>query len=80
MSYKTSPGVRFLAVNPAAGDVAIVPDCRGFIIGGAGKIAAIGSDMTTALTTNALPVGFYAIELSEIKQTGTTATEITLVW
>jgi hypothetical protein len=80
MSYKTNPGRKFLALDLTSGNVVISPPCRGVMIGTAGVITGIGSDMTTAAATKSLPAGFFPCEFSQINQTGTTAAEITLVW
>lgn len=77
MGYKLSglaPASKVVAVTPS--DVTVIPATRALYIGGAGAVAVVMLDGTTA-TFSAVPVGTTLnISVTKVLSTGTTATLI----
>jgi len=72
---QAAPARRWLSVTPHDSNN-LPAGCRGIYVGGAGDVAAVGSD-GTAVTFTAVPVGtFMPIGPIRINSTNTTATLI----
>lgn len=76
-SRDTSSGYDAFAITPS--DVTIIPACRGLFVGGAGNIAVVMAG-GTSVTFTGVVAGILPIQVSQVKATGTTATNIVALY
>lgn len=68
------------AINVTPSDSTVLAQTRGIYVGGAGNVAVTMAD-GTAVTFNALAVGVvHLLSVSQVKATGTTATNIVALY
>lgn len=67
------PAEKVSAVTPS--DSTLV-NCKGLYIGGTGNVAVVPIGGGSAVTFNAVPVGFFPVACQKVMSTNTTATNI----
>ena len=72
-----APASRAVAVTPSDSTVL---DCRALYIGTTGNVAIMPLGSTTAVTFNAVPVGWFPVACSKVMSTNTTASTIVALY
>ena len=75
--FDTGGSRRGVAVTPS--DSTILTTTKMLYVGGAGALAVTFAD-GSALTLAAVPVGFHPLQVTQVKSTGTVATNIVALY
>lgn len=77
--YKAAPASAGAAIDLSATDVSLTQVSRAVYVGGAGDVK-VDMPSATAVTFKNMQLGWHPIRVSKIYKTGTTATDLVVVW